>query len=137
VIVFCVATDAHGNATIYAEHEAASGGGSGGGGSAPSGSAPNNTAPPTGVVALSTRTIAATANGTASVSLQWAGTATCKGAVELAINGGPAKVARAARKAKAAVIGKAKFSIAPGKTAVVKVKLTATGLTHVEPGPTR
>jgi hypothetical protein len=127
---FCVAADAHGNATIYAEHEAVSGGGSGGGGPAPPRSAPSNTTPPTGVVALSTTTIAAKANGTASVSLACTGTARCNGAVELAIDDGPAKKdARAARKAKATAIGRAKFSIAPGKTAIVKIKLNATGRT--------
>jgi hypothetical protein len=94
----------------------------------PAGSTPSNTPPPVGAVTLSRRTITVKANGTASIPLLCTGTATCKGTVELAINGGPAThEARAARKAKATVVGKTKFSIAPGEAASVKVKVNATG----------
>ena len=99
----------------------------GGGGTSPSDSTPSTT-PPTGVVGLSKKIVKAKANGTALVSLHCAGTAACKGAVELAVKGGSVKKkARAAGKAKTTVIGKTKFSIAAGKTATVAVKLNATG----------
>lgn len=127
---FCIATEMHGYAITYAEHESVGGGGegSGGGGStAPPGSAPSNTTAPTGVLALSKKAIAVQANGTAFVPLDCTGTATCQGTVTLTASGPGAPKAKRARLSKTTTIGRARFAIAAGKTATVKVKLNAAG----------
>jgi hypothetical protein len=131
---FCIATDMRGYAVTFAEHESAGGGGgsnpppSGGGGStAPSGSVPSDTTPRTGVVALSKKTIAVQANGTALVPLDCTGTATCQGTVTLTASRPAAPKDKRARLSKTRTIGRARFAIAAGKTATVKVKLNATG----------
>jgi hypothetical protein len=61
--------------------------------------------------------------GIASVKLSCSGTATCVGKVTLTVKSKPEK----GKKAKTETIGTASFSIAPGKTKLIKVKLLGTG----------
>ncbi len=77
----------------------------------------------TGGVLLAGTRIVTTAGGEAAVELTCTGTGTCSGKLTLAAKSRSKK----GRKAKMETIGTAVFSIAPGKTAAIDVKLNAAG----------
>jgi hypothetical protein len=109
--------------------EVSKGGGSpppGGGSTTPS---PGTTPPPAkaaagGIAALASSTATVNGSNTATLKLTCTGSTPCSGKLTLTVN-------RASKKAKEATntvtIGSGSFSILPGKSGIVRVKLNATG----------
>ncbi len=101
-----------------------------GGGSTPPGSASTATTPPPakaaagGIAALASSTATVKGGSTAAVKLTCTGAVPCSGKLTLTVK-------RASRKAKEAAstvtVGRGSFSISPGKTGIIRVKLNATG----------
>lgn len=131
-----MATDAHGNAMIYAEHEASTGGGPVGGGSVggtSGGAGGGSGGGESGAVTLHAgRTLSVTHN-TVHIGLQCAGSGTCSGKATLSIFTPVAHGLRLARPAgkgsrtMSVAIGTHAFSIAAGKSATVTIHLNAAG----------
>lgn len=84
---------------------------------------PPATPPATGTVSLDGSILTVQSSGVATVKLTCTGTATCAGTLTLAAKG----KAKKGKKAKTEQIGTAGFSIAPGTTQAVKLKLNGTG----------
>lgn len=84
---------------------------------------PGAGAPATGGVLLAGTRVATTASGEAAVELTCTGTGTCSGKLTLTAK----STSKKGRKAKMETIGTAAFSIAPGKTATINLRLNAAG----------
>ncbi len=91
---------------------------------------------PAGNLTLASTTVTTQSNGTASVALSCAGTSTCSGTLTLTATEGSAHASAAKarrggkgkkRRSGTTTIGTAHFTIAPGKTTTITVKLNAAG----------